>query len=190
VSRCVGTKWRRVLTLIRVCKSSSSSRRQGKHAPTSLLFSEKVCDLGITIAECSAQRVSLDLTKFRNASKALFLFLKKFSWSGKVDRLGFDEVSAEDFFWRVCLHVATVAFRYLCFGVDGGFRQGLQPRSLRIRSTARRRIRPWPNFRVLIGTRCRRISRRVLRTLILFMAVMLSHKTKEIVGFYGCLRHL
>ncbi|KAE9969204.1 hypothetical protein EG328_007001 [Venturia inaequalis] len=33
-----------------------------------------------------------DLTRFRNASKALCTFLASFSWDGKVDRLGFDEV--------------------------------------------------------------------------------------------------
>ncbi|KAL9586823.1 MAG: hypothetical protein Q9212_000641 [Teloschistes hypoglaucus] len=33
-----------------------------------------------------------DLTRFRNASKDNYNFLRKFSWSGKVERLGFDEV--------------------------------------------------------------------------------------------------
>ncbi|QDS73675.1 hypothetical protein FKW77_002812 [Venturia effusa] len=33
-----------------------------------------------------------DLTRFRNASKALCAFLTSFSWDRKVDRLGFDEV--------------------------------------------------------------------------------------------------
>jgi DNA polymerase iota len=33
-----------------------------------------------------------DLTKFRDASKALYLFLRQFVWGEKVERLGFDEV--------------------------------------------------------------------------------------------------
>lgn len=33
-----------------------------------------------------------DLTRFRNASKDLFRFLASFSWNGKVEGLGFDEV--------------------------------------------------------------------------------------------------
>ena len=33
-----------------------------------------------------------DLTRFRDASKELFSFLRTFSWNGRVERLGFDEV--------------------------------------------------------------------------------------------------
>jgi DNA polymerase iota len=33
-----------------------------------------------------------ELGRFRDASKALYEFLKSFTWSGKVERLGFDEV--------------------------------------------------------------------------------------------------
>jgi hypothetical protein len=33
-----------------------------------------------------------DLTKFRNASKELYLFVKDFVWGGRVEKLGFDEV--------------------------------------------------------------------------------------------------
>lgn len=33
-----------------------------------------------------------DLTPFRDVSKRLFGFLKGFSWNGKVERLGLDEV--------------------------------------------------------------------------------------------------
>lgn len=33
-----------------------------------------------------------DLTRFRDASKELYQFIKAFSWEGKVERLGFDEV--------------------------------------------------------------------------------------------------
>ena len=35
-----------------------------------------------------------DLTRFRNASKDNYLFLRSWAWSKKVERLGFDEVSA------------------------------------------------------------------------------------------------
>jgi nucleotidyltransferase/DNA polymerase involved in DNA repair len=35
-----------------------------------------------------------DLTRFRNASKQLYAFLKAYSWNNRVERLGFDEVSA------------------------------------------------------------------------------------------------
>lgn len=33
-----------------------------------------------------------DLTKFRDVSKSLYGFLRGFTWSQKVERLGFDEV--------------------------------------------------------------------------------------------------
>lgn len=33
-----------------------------------------------------------DLTPFRNVSKRLFGFMREFSWNGKVERLGLDEV--------------------------------------------------------------------------------------------------
>jgi hypothetical protein len=33
-----------------------------------------------------------DLTRFRNASKELYAFLRSFSWNARCERLGFDEV--------------------------------------------------------------------------------------------------
>lgn len=33
-----------------------------------------------------------DLTPFRDMSKTLYNFLRTYSWNGKVERLGFDEV--------------------------------------------------------------------------------------------------
>jgi len=33
-----------------------------------------------------------DLTKFRDASKANYNFLRTFSWNGRIEKLGFDEV--------------------------------------------------------------------------------------------------
>lgn len=38
-----------------------------------------------------------ELGRFRDASKSLYKFLASFTWSGKVERLGFDEV------WMVCI---------------------------------------------------------------------------------------
>ncbi|KAF2460234.1 hypothetical protein BDY21DRAFT_405586, partial [Lineolata rhizophorae] len=40
-----------------------------------------------------------DLTRFRDASKRLYAFLRRFSWNGKVERLGFDEV------WMDCTDI-------------------------------------------------------------------------------------
>jgi len=46
---------------------------------------KKVCpDVVIVLGE--------DLTRFRNASKELYNFLRAYSWNGRVERLGFDEV--------------------------------------------------------------------------------------------------
>ena len=36
-----------------------------------------------------------DLTRFRDASKELYNFIKDFSWDGKLEKLGFDEVGCE-----------------------------------------------------------------------------------------------
>ena len=36
-----------------------------------------------------------DLNRFRNASKENYNFLRNFAWSGKIERLGFDEVCTE-----------------------------------------------------------------------------------------------
>jgi hypothetical protein len=33
-----------------------------------------------------------DISRFRDASKELYRFLRAFSWNGRVERLGFDEV--------------------------------------------------------------------------------------------------
>ena len=46
---------------------------------------KQVCpDLVIVLGE--------DISPFRDASKELFTFLRAYSWSGKVEKLGFDEV--------------------------------------------------------------------------------------------------
>ena len=46
---------------------------------------EKCPDVIIVLGE--------DLTRFRNASKDNYTFLRSYVWSNKVERLGFDEVS-------------------------------------------------------------------------------------------------
>ncbi|KAI9697250.1 MAG: hypothetical protein M1836_004814 [Candelina mexicana] len=61
------------------------ARRRGLHKLQLIREARKVCpDVIIVLGE--------DLTRFRNASKALYNFLRAPIWSGKVERLGFDEV--------------------------------------------------------------------------------------------------
>ncbi|KAI9795246.1 MAG: hypothetical protein M1835_006142 [Candelina submexicana] len=61
------------------------ARRRGLHKLQLIKEARKVCpDVIIVLGE--------DLTRFRNASKALYNFLRAPIWSGKVERLGFDEV--------------------------------------------------------------------------------------------------
>lgn len=63
------------------------ARRRGLHKLQLIREARKQCpDVVIVMGE--------DLTRFRDASKELYNFLKAFSWSGKVERLGFDEVSS------------------------------------------------------------------------------------------------
>lgn len=70
------------------------ARRQGLHKLQLIREARKQCpDVVIVLGE--------DLTRFRNASKELFNFLKTFSWSGRVERLGFDEVSRLQIFTNV-----------------------------------------------------------------------------------------
>lgn len=51
-----------------------------------------------------------DLTSFRDVSKKLFNFFLSYSWNGKADRLGFDEVFMGMplyniiFMWYICLY--------------------------------------------------------------------------------------
>jgi len=50
---------------------------------------KKVCpDVVIVLGE--------DLTKFRDASKGLYAFIRAFLWGTRIEKLGFDEVS-----WRM-----------------------------------------------------------------------------------------
>ncbi|KAF4482608.1 DNA polymerase iota [Colletotrichum fructicola Nara gc5] len=61
------------------------ARRRGVKKLMFITDAKKICpDLVIIEGE--------DLTPFRDMSKTLFAFLRGFSWCGKVERLGFDEV--------------------------------------------------------------------------------------------------
>lgn len=60
-------------------------RRRGLRKLQLISEAKKVCpDAVILLGE--------DLTKFRDASKALYSFLKSFVWGDRVEKLGFDEV--------------------------------------------------------------------------------------------------
>ncbi|KAF2141382.1 uncharacterized protein K452DRAFT_319009 [Aplosporella prunicola CBS 121167] len=61
------------------------ARRRGLHKLQPVKEAKRLCpDLVIVLGE--------DLTRFRDYSKALYRFLRHFSWNRKVERLGFDEV--------------------------------------------------------------------------------------------------
>lgn len=58
---------------------------QGLHKLQLISEAKKVCpEVVIVLGE--------DLTRFRNASKELYAFLRSFSWNSRCERLGFDEV--------------------------------------------------------------------------------------------------
>lgn len=68
------------------------ARRRGLHKLQLIREAKRVCpDVIIELGE--------DISRFRDASKELYQFLKAYSWSGKVERLGFDEV-------RLCVNFA------------------------------------------------------------------------------------
>jgi DNA polymerase iota len=61
------------------------ARRRGLHKLQLIREAKKVCpDVVIVLGE--------DLTRFRDASKDLYNFLRGSIWSGKAEKLGFDEV--------------------------------------------------------------------------------------------------
>lgn len=65
------------------------ARKRGLHKLQLIKDVKRVCpDVVIVSGE--------DLTRFRDVSKALYSFLKNYVWSGKVERLGFDEVSSDN----------------------------------------------------------------------------------------------
>ncbi|KAF2005287.1 DNA/RNA polymerase [Amniculicola lignicola CBS 123094] len=61
------------------------ARRRGLHKLQLIREARNICpDVVIVLGE--------DLTRFRNASKQLYSLLRAYSWNGKVERLGMDEV--------------------------------------------------------------------------------------------------
>ncbi|KAK7608712.1 hypothetical protein JOL62DRAFT_593567 [Phyllosticta paracitricarpa] len=61
------------------------ARRRGLHKLQLVKEAKRVCpDLVIVLGE--------DLTRFRDASKALYRFVRAYSWNARVERLGFDEL--------------------------------------------------------------------------------------------------
>lgn len=61
------------------------ARRRGLHKLQLIREAKRICpDVIIELGE--------DISEFRDASKELYNFIKAYSWSGKVERLGFDEV--------------------------------------------------------------------------------------------------
>lgn len=61
------------------------ARRRGLRKLQLISEAKRVCpDAVIFLGE--------DLTKFRDSSKNLYLFLRSFVWGDRVERLGFDEV--------------------------------------------------------------------------------------------------
>ncbi|KAK8170925.1 hypothetical protein BKA80DRAFT_186233, partial [Phyllosticta citrichinensis] len=78
---CCSRLW---LTTAKRC--NYEARRRGLHKLQLVKEAKRICpDLVIVLGE--------DLTRFRDASKALYRFVRAFSWNGRVERLGFDEVS-------------------------------------------------------------------------------------------------
>ena len=74
------------------------ARRRGLYKLQLVQEAKKKCpDVIIVLGE--------DLTRFRNASKDNYNFLRSYSWNNKVERLGFDEVSL---FTRIKTDVASI----------------------------------------------------------------------------------
>ncbi|KAJ5380379.1 uncharacterized protein N7496_002807 [Penicillium cataractarum] len=64
------------------------ARRRGLHKLQLIKDAKRICpDVVIVLGE--------DLTKFRDASKDLYSFVRGFIWGGRVERLGFDELSLD-----------------------------------------------------------------------------------------------
>ncbi|KAJ5640419.1 hypothetical protein N7528_000044 [Penicillium herquei] len=64
------------------------ARRRGLHKLQLIKDAKRICpEMVIVLGE--------DLTKFRDASKDLYLFIRGFIWGGRVERLGFDELSLD-----------------------------------------------------------------------------------------------
>ncbi|KAJ5280851.1 hypothetical protein N7478_006223 [Penicillium angulare] len=64
------------------------ARRRGLHKLQLIKDAKRTCpDVVIVLGE--------DLTRFRDASKGLYLFIRTFIWGGRVEKLGFDELSLD-----------------------------------------------------------------------------------------------
>lgn len=64
------------------------ARRRGLHKLQLIKDAKRICpEVVIVLGE--------DLTKFRDASKDIYLFIRGFIWGGRVERLGFDELSLD-----------------------------------------------------------------------------------------------
>ncbi|KAL4891905.1 hypothetical protein BDV59DRAFT_60646 [Aspergillus ambiguus] len=106
------------------------ARRRGLRKLQLIKEAKQICpDVVIVLGE--------DLTKFRDASKGLYLFLREFVWGGRVERLGFDEVfldvtdmvaynvellnrnDLEHSFFHLDLHDPTAGFAYNATCVSG-----------------------------------------------------------------------
>ncbi len=61
------------------------ARRRGLRKLQLITEAKKVCPEAVIV-------LGEDLTRFRDASKALYGFLRDSIWSGRAERLGFDEV--------------------------------------------------------------------------------------------------
>lgn len=68
-----------------IVTANYAARRRGLYKLQLLSEARRICpDVIIELGE--------DISRFRDASKELYSFIKDFSWNGKVERLGFDEV--------------------------------------------------------------------------------------------------
>lgn len=61
------------------------ARRRGLHKLQLITEAKRICPEAVII-------LGEDLTRFRNASKDLYNFLRERIWSDRAERLGFDEV--------------------------------------------------------------------------------------------------
>ncbi|EHY58080.1 hypothetical protein HRR83_005061 [Exophiala dermatitidis] len=61
------------------------ARRRGLHKLQLISEAKRICPEAVIV-------LGEDLTRFRNASKELYSFLQRSIWSGRAERLGFDEV--------------------------------------------------------------------------------------------------
>ncbi|KAL8694390.1 MAG: hypothetical protein Q9218_000956 [Villophora microphyllina] len=106
------------------------ARRHGLHKLQRVTEARKKCPEAIIV-------LGEDLTRFRNASKENYNFLRRFAWSGKVERLGFDEVfldvtdmidynleiinpnALQTSFFYLARHDPTIGFEYDCGKISG-----------------------------------------------------------------------